>query len=126
MTQIDTDTLAALLADATPGPWAAEGPLQSIIVWGPEPELRVCFMTSDGPARPNSKLIALAPELAAEVIALRARAAKDKARIERLEAALRFYTGRYEPALSCPNEGPWGVNSGDFGAVAIAALEDRE
>lgn len=44
-------------------------------------------------------------------------------RIEELEAALRFYTGLYEPGLSRPNEGPWGVNSTDFGEVARKALD---
>lgn len=44
-------------------------------------------------------------------------------RIEALEAALRFYTGLYEPGLSNPNEGPWGINSTDFGEVARKALD---
>lgn len=38
------------MSDATPGPWSFDGPEHNIIVWGPEPEQRVCFMTSDGPA----------------------------------------------------------------------------
>ena len=101
MTAPDTDTLAGLLADATPGPWAAEGPDHAVIIYGPEPDVRVCFMTSDGPARPNARLIALAPELAAETIALRAQAAKDKARIERLEAALREIAGIKEREKNC-------------------------
>lgn len=46
----------------TPGPWSFDGPLHSIIVWGAEPEQRVCFMTSDGPAEANARLIAAAPE----------------------------------------------------------------
>lgn len=44
-------------------------------------------------------------------------------RIEELEVALRFYTGLYEPGLSNPNEGPWGINSTDFGEVARKALD---
>lgn len=44
-------------------------------------------------------------------------------RIEALEAALRFYTGIYEPGLSNPDEGPWGINSTDFGEVARKALD---
>lgn len=47
----------------TPGPWLAEGPDHSIIVWGPEPEQRICFMTSDGPAVSNARLIASAPAM---------------------------------------------------------------
>ena len=49
----------------TPGPWSFDGPRHSIIVWGPTPELRVCFMTSDGPATANARLIAAAPDLLA-------------------------------------------------------------
>lgn len=33
---------------------------------------------------------------------------------------------RLAGALSYPNEGPWGVNSDDFGAVARAALEAEQ
>ncbi len=48
--------------------------------------------------------------------------AKDKLIAELVEA-LKFYSGVYEPGLSRPNEGPWGVNSKDFGEVARSALE---
>ena len=51
------------MADFTPGPWSFDGPTHSIIVWGPEPEQRVCFMTSDGPARANARLIVAAPDM---------------------------------------------------------------
>lgn len=50
-------------AGHTPGPWSFDGPLSSIIVWGAEPDIRVCFMTSDGPAKANARLIAAAPDL---------------------------------------------------------------
>jgi hypothetical protein len=43
------------------------------------------------------------------------------AEIERLRKALRFYTTDY----ANPNEGPWGVDSKDFGNVARAALEKQ-
>ncbi len=46
----------------TPGPWAFDGPADNIIVWS-SPENRVCFMTSDGAAEANARLIAIAPEL---------------------------------------------------------------
>jgi len=37
---------------------------------------------------------------------------------EKMRAALRFYADRHE----VPSEGPWGVNSTDFGNVARQAL----
>jgi hypothetical protein len=39
-------------------------------------------------------------------------------RIEKLEQALRFYVANH----LIPDEGPWGINSTDFGEVARAAL----
>lgn len=53
------------MSNFTPGPWSYEGPAHTIIVYGPEPEQRVCFMTSDGPTKANARLIAAAPELLA-------------------------------------------------------------
>lgn len=47
----------------TPGPWVYEGPRNSIIVWADDGESRICFMTSDGPAEANARLIAAAPDL---------------------------------------------------------------
>lgn len=44
-------------AGHTPAPWSFDGPASSIIVWGPDPDIRVCFMTSDGPAKENAALI---------------------------------------------------------------------
>lgn len=46
----------------TPGPWSFDGPPDNIIVWS-GPEDRVCFMTSNGPAEANARLIAAAPDL---------------------------------------------------------------
>lgn len=40
----------------------------------------------------------------------------------RLRAALRYYAGLHEN----PNDGPWGVNSKDFGTVAIEALAQED
>ncbi len=106
MTAPDTDTLAGLLAEATPAmdglrrikadDWSVEMPgdggwsyvgreddAPRIIViergWGKSADARQDAV---------ERLCILAPALAAEVIALRAQVAKDKARIERLEAAL--------------------------------------
>lgn len=50
------------MSEHTPGPWAFDGPAENIIVWS-GPDNRVCFMTSDGPAEANARLIAAAPEL---------------------------------------------------------------
>lgn len=52
-------------AKHTDGPWSFDGPDDNIIVWGPGPEQRVCFLTSNGPARANAHLIAAAPDLLA-------------------------------------------------------------
>ena len=117
MTTPDTDTLAWLLAEATPGPWVtSETTIHGVKYGGMwvqgadqpdddglmKPPL-ICISGSGGSRSyttriverqdhddndANARLIALAPELAEEVIALRAQAAKDKARIERLEARL--------------------------------------
>jgi len=46
----------------TPGPWSFDGPPDNIIVWS-GPDDRVCFMTSDGAAKANARLIAAAPEM---------------------------------------------------------------
>jgi hypothetical protein len=40
------------------------------------------------------------------------------ARIEKLEEALRFYATPH----AIPNDGPWGVNSKDYGYIASIAL----
>lgn len=106
MTAPDTDTLAGLLAECTPGPWDAaleagcHGVVASVPPTGETKMVAIIGNSLESPELEpmrfaNARLIALAPELAAEVIALRAenaalraQAAKDKARIERLEAAL--------------------------------------
>jgi hypothetical protein len=41
---------------------------------------------------------------------------------ERLRVALRYYAENHYPNV---NDGPWGVNSTDFGDVARAALTDK-
>ena len=42
------------------------------------------------------------------------------AEIEKLREALEYYADRDN---QCPNKGPWGVNSTDFGLVALKALK---
>jgi len=112
MTTPDTDTLAGLLADATPGPWEAaletgcHGVVASVPPTGETKMVAIIGNSLESPELEpmrfaNARLIALAPELAAEVIALRAQAAKDKARIERLEAALREIAGIKEREKNC-------------------------
>jgi hypothetical protein len=50
----------------TPGPWSFDGPAHNIHVReAARPEMRICFMTSDGPARANARLIAAAPDMLA-------------------------------------------------------------
>lgn len=71
----------------TPGPWSFEGPKRSIIVWGPEPGQRICFMTSDGPATENARLIASAPTMAARIAELEAALSAATAERERAEQA---------------------------------------
>lgn len=104
MTAPDTHTLAGLLAEATPGPWqmsGSRGAVQNLYGHDVGPDGKPVAVVDYPPpgrhasddihrrCRANAHLIALVPELATEVITLRAQAAKDKARIERLEAALR-------------------------------------
>lgn len=68
---------------ATPGPWDHDGPESSIIVWSSEND-RVCFMTSDGPAKANAAYIAAAnPQV---VLALLDHLAAEKARADAAEA----------------------------------------
>ena len=48
----------------TPGPWAWNGPPENIhVTQAADPDMRVCFMTSNGPTEANASLIAAAPEL---------------------------------------------------------------
>lgn len=70
-----TDELKALLARATPGPWHKDGQMWDQIVWS-DNETRVCFMAhsnglNDARDEANARLIAAAPDLAADNIRLR-------------------------------------------------------
>lgn len=75
MSNIDTSTAAIeeLMDGVTEGPWEQDGPNSATIVWSGL--VRVCFMTSDGPASKNARFIAaaryLVPALAAERDALK-------------------------------------------------------
>ncbi len=46
----------------TSAPWYFDGPADNIIVWS-GPNHRVCFMTSDGNAKADARLISAAPQL---------------------------------------------------------------
>lgn len=147
MTAPDTDTLAGLLAGATRG---------ALTIAGPSREGDYAIITSDrkivgeayagveharehDPRRAEAyaSLFAYSPFLAAEVIALRAQTAKDKARIERLEVALRPFSvmagemfarnwNNSDVAISFVREGvPIRLTFINFMA-ARAALEDGE
>jgi hypothetical protein len=49
---------------ASPGPWDFDGPRSNIHIFqASDPNMRVCFMTSDGPTRANARLVAAAPDL---------------------------------------------------------------
>ena len=130
MTDADKAALRALAEKATPGPWQSRGksgkflPMDAWEVnnWavpyysyapiyaGPS---AVAVAVSEGDAaRENTDYIAAAHPAA--VLSL-----LDE--VERLREALRFYSGHH----AIPNDGPWGVDSRDFGAVARAALEPR-
>lgn len=87
---IDTskEAVERLLDGVTPGPWGQDGPVSAKIVWA-GPDLRVCFLTSDGPASKNARFIAaareLVPALAAERDAQTARADAAEAEVARLK-----------------------------------------
>ncbi len=60
-----------MMSKHAPGPWSFDGPRHNIHVrLATNPDVRVCFMTSDGPTRENARLIAAAPDLleAAELL----------------------------------------------------------
>lgn len=72
MTDLSNSNLEKLLAEATKGPWEFDGVCQ--IVEAARPHMRVCFLPSDhaeyATSEPNGELIALTPDLAAEVLRL--------------------------------------------------------
>lgn len=68
--------LAGLLAKASPGPWRFDGPVWNQIIWT-DNENRVCFMAhsnglDDDRDIATAALIAMAPDLAADVLRLSA------------------------------------------------------
>jgi hypothetical protein len=97
----DNDTLAKLAADATPGPWTtfnATDVFPDDNDTSGENHIADCDMAADFDTHEiisNARLIALAPSLAAEVIALRKRVEAADAMAEALEASYSFIFDEY-------------------------------
>ncbi len=86
------EELRAMVAEATPGPWDADGPAWNRIVWSSH-ENRICFMAhsdglNDDRDIANSRLIAKAPTIAAELATALDQLAAAKAENESLKAKL--------------------------------------
>ena len=92
MTAPDTDTLAGLLAEATPGPWVTcETYVSDKHFWFDADGARhgeTPNFAFDCAPEANARLIALTPTIAAEVIALRAEVATLRASEARMREAL--------------------------------------
>jgi len=55
----------------SPAPWAWEGPSDNIhVVQVGQPNMRVCFLTSNGPTEANANLIASSPDMYAALKAV--------------------------------------------------------
>lgn len=86
---LTTTEIERLLADATPGPWRADGEPWNRIVWSSH-ENRVCFMAhsnglNDAKDIANARLIAAAPEVFRLAIDQARELAAANARIAELE-----------------------------------------
>ena len=111
---IDFDELKALCERATPGPWMhtpgyyndSGGQYDQI-----DSPVEIISGEWGGPSGDNAAFIAAANP--ATVLAL-------LSANREMRKALEFYAD--EPAREFPNDGPWGVNSDDFGRVARSAL----
>jgi hypothetical protein len=77
-------------------------------------------MTNKIPPTISEKLIALNARLSMDDIDIIYEAVE---RIEQLEAALEYYAKNHYPNV---DDGPWGINSNDWGDVARAALEGKD
>lgn len=114
--------LREMLDEATPGPWRPSKSYRALVSDSPsgydDAESVHAYgghMVCESVQEHNRRLIALAPDLAAEVLALREENAK-------LGEALAFYADENRHGL--PSNGPWGLGSDDFGKRARAALSD--
>ena len=69
--KLATDLGRPVLVEHSPGPWIYDGPDDNIhVLQGDNPDMRVCFLTSNGPTRANAQVIAAAPELLAAAMKL--------------------------------------------------------
>ena len=71
---MDIDKLRDLMGRVTPGPWFVDGPVWNQIVWT-DSETRVCYIAhsnglNDDRDIANAALIAMSPDLSAEVLRL--------------------------------------------------------
>lgn len=113
------DELRALLAGATPGPWRVDE-LSHTSWWvrtdiGREANWPVCHLGANHPPdvqRPNAALLAAAPDLAAEVLRLRAEVvdlacdlAIEKAMVALLKGRLTAEVERCPPGCDEPHGG---------------------
>ena len=92
MDKIDTDELRRIVAEATPGPWQ-QGEMVSgwVFAWNLPPDHQdACICEA---SEVNAPLIAIAPDLAAEVLASRAREAELQARLDEARAAWEAFEG---------------------------------
>ena len=124
------DELRKLLADATPGPWR-DGQEGNVRVYGPDGMAEHSGLIANVfKGRANARLIAAAPDLAAEVLRLRETEAALRAEVERLREALRDIA-RQRTTTELDAEGEAGYADFEVGydacvAVARAALGDKE
>lgn len=111
-----TQDLAALVAQATPGPWAVEGARHSgDLKIGPNTRLHfvgpdgdavaaVFFDMKTGQGLPDAKLIAMAPDLARTVMEQQAEIEAQAAEIARLRDALEklmhLYESEHDPEVT--------------------------
>ena len=98
--EAELDRLERLYAAATPGEWEADGEPHNVIVWS-APEMRVCFMTSDGEAQANADFIVAAHEsFPALIAAARSLPSERRAR----EEAERERDARWKAAVEVTRE----------------------
>ena len=124
----ETANLVARLTGFTPGPWRADRAfLENLGGFSTNKGVICDFGDSSRsyptegvpPSAANAALIAAAPDLHRHVVELLDRQAAAIAR----EAALREALHYYGDFTDDPHDGPWGVNSDDYGTKARAALE---
>jgi hypothetical protein len=110
------ERLRAALEGVTPSRWVSSGTSVEVFRGG------TLFTSYRGNGKfEDATFIALSREAVPSLLDTLERQA---AEIERLLEALRFYAD-HPPAFP-PSEGPWGVNSNDFGNRARAALTGED